>query len=221
MSGTPFVRFSKDKRGYEHVYLMHVPIGKGARPRLLYWYRTPPGVKVGREPFDLAVRDAIQAQNPNVIFDWKRISETQPPAVPEGEMWRERRRAERAAKQARVPDRPVERDPAGNDAAHDGKNNGRNDGAAPDASSSEAGPVVEAAQGEHAPVGESATRPNGGRRRRRRGRRGSRSEGPIAGPAEPQHESDTAAQPQTIQEFETSPDSESIPSEADEADPTV
>ena len=104
----PFVRFSRDKRGYEHIYLVHAATrrGKPSRPRILYWYRTPPGVIVGREPFDPAVRRALEAQNPDVTFDWnKLVKMTAPP--PDVEPWRERRRAEQAAKRAR---RAEERD---------------------------------------------------------------------------------------------------------------
>ena len=37
----PFVRFSRDKRGYEYVYLIDAPVGRsGSRSRVLYWYRT-------------------------------------------------------------------------------------------------------------------------------------------------------------------------------------
>ncbi|MGE3177183.1 MAG: hypothetical protein AB7O32_06915 [Vicinamibacterales bacterium] len=95
----PFVRFSRDKRGYEHTYLIHAP-KKGGPARVLYWYRTPPGVKVGRPAFDDAVRKSLEAQYPQVEFDWTDIlSATMPPV--EVEHWRERRRAEKAAKQAR------------------------------------------------------------------------------------------------------------------------
>lgn len=98
----PFLRFSRDKRGYEHVYLVHAVNrrGKPSRPRILYWYRSPPGVKVGRRPFDEEIQRMLEAQNPGVSFDWKTIVSTpMPPAEPE--QWRERRRAERVAKQAR------------------------------------------------------------------------------------------------------------------------
>lgn len=98
----PFLRFSRDKRGYEHVYLVHAVNrrGKPSRPRVLYWYRTPPGIKVGRLPFDDEIRRMLEAQYPGIRFDWKAIVSTpMPPAEPE--YWRERRRVERAAKQAR------------------------------------------------------------------------------------------------------------------------
>ena len=111
----PFVRFSRDKKGYEHVYLVHTiqEHGRGAQTRVLYWYRTPPGVKVGREPFDPAVRKALEAGYPSIQFDWKRIVRTPMPPPPEAENWRERRRAERAMKQARAADeREVENESA-------------------------------------------------------------------------------------------------------------
>jgi hypothetical protein len=96
----PFVRVSRDKRGYEHIYLFEV---SSRRPRILYWFRTPPGVRVGREPFDEPVKRALEAQNPGVTFDWKKLaSDTLPP--PDVENWRERRRAEREAKRARRVD---------------------------------------------------------------------------------------------------------------------
>jgi hypothetical protein len=100
----PFVRVSRDRRGYEHIYLFEVSSRRPSRPRILYWFRTPPGVRVGREPFDEPVRRALEAQNPGVTFDWKKLaSDTlQPP--PDVENWRERRRAEREAKRARRGD---------------------------------------------------------------------------------------------------------------------
>ena len=67
---------------------------------MLYWFRTPPGVKVGREPFDVATQRALEAKYPTVAFDWKRILATPIPSA-DADKWRERRREERAAKRAR------------------------------------------------------------------------------------------------------------------------
>ena len=96
-----FFRFTRDKRGYQNFYLVE-PIanrrGK-VRQRVLYWFRSPPDIKVGREPFDESVRRALEAQNPDVTFDWRSILEAPIPSA-DAEKWRERRRAERAAKQA-------------------------------------------------------------------------------------------------------------------------
>jgi hypothetical protein len=112
----PFVRFSRDKRGYEHVYLVQASHTRGdaTPPRILYWFRTPPGVKVGREPFDEAARRALESEYPNLVFDWKRIvSAPMPP--PEAENWRERRRAERAMRQARAADESEDEAPGQED----------------------------------------------------------------------------------------------------------
>ena len=97
-----FFRFSRDKRGYEHFYLVEpVTNRKGkSRPRVLYWYRTPPNVKVGRAPFDDEVRRALETQYPGVEFDWNKIIDAPIPSA-ETEKWRERRRTERAERAAR------------------------------------------------------------------------------------------------------------------------
>jgi hypothetical protein len=97
-----FLRFTRDKRGYEHFYLVEPTTNRRGkvRPRVLYWFRTPPNVKVGRDPFDPSVRREIEAQNPGVQFDWRKIVETPIPSA-DIERWRERRRAEKAEKAAR------------------------------------------------------------------------------------------------------------------------
>lgn len=98
----PFVRFARDKHGYEHVYLVHATDrkGKSSKPRVLYWFRTPPGVKVGREPFDAHVRRELEKRHPSLTFDWDAIAST--PMPPPEVDWRERRRAQRAAREARA-----------------------------------------------------------------------------------------------------------------------
>jgi hypothetical protein len=97
-----FLRFNRDTRGYEHFSLVQQTTNRRGkvRPRLLYWFRTPPNVKVGRQPFDDAVRRALEAQNPDIYFDWQAILDTPIPPPAEAERWRERRRFERAARQA-------------------------------------------------------------------------------------------------------------------------
>jgi hypothetical protein len=100
------LRFSRDKRGYEHFCLVQTAQpGQTSqrrgepRSRLLYWFRTPPNVKVGREPFDEEARRALEARNPRVTFDWKTILATPIPSA-DAEKWRERRHAERASRAA-------------------------------------------------------------------------------------------------------------------------
>src|SRR5215213_1241016 len=96
-----FFRFTRDRRGYQHFYLVEPVANRRGkvRQRVLYWFRSPPDIKVGREPFDEGVRRALEAQNPDVTFDWRSILEAPIPSA-DDEKWRERRRAERAAKQA-------------------------------------------------------------------------------------------------------------------------
>ena len=104
-----FLRFSRDKRGVENYYLVQPTTNRRGkvRPRVLYWFRSPPDVKVGREPFDLDVRRALEAQNPDVDFDWRAIVETPIPSA-DADKWRERRRAERAAKHAAAEEESAE-----------------------------------------------------------------------------------------------------------------
>ena len=97
----PFLRFARDKRGVESFALVHTATNRRGkvRPRVLYWFRTPPDIKMGREPFDPAIRRALETQYPDITFDWRAIAETPIPSA-DAEKWRERRRAERAAKHA-------------------------------------------------------------------------------------------------------------------------
>ena len=106
----PFLRFSRDKRGYEHFYLVEPATRRGkSRNRILYWFRTPPGVKVGRLPFDDHMRRALETRYPSVSFDWQKLIDTPiPPPAPDVERWRERRRLERAAKQAAASEAAAE-----------------------------------------------------------------------------------------------------------------
>jgi hypothetical protein len=85
--------------------------------RLLYWFRTPPGLKVGRMPFDETMRAAIASNYPDVMFNWDEIINTPVPPV-EAVPWRERRKQARAQRQAMAeadaePDVELEETPAG------------------------------------------------------------------------------------------------------------
>jgi hypothetical protein len=104
-----FLKFSRDRRGYEHFALVQ-PSSRGkARPRVLYWFRTPPNLKIGRAPFDPDIQRALEHQNPDIAFDWKAIVHAPVPPPPEAERWRERRRIERAMRAAAEaePEEPV------------------------------------------------------------------------------------------------------------------
>ena len=76
----PFLRYVRDRRGNENTYLVHTfrRFGK-TRPEVLYWFRTPPHVQVGRDPLDDRTMKAIQDNFPYVKFDWPKIFEKKPP----------------------------------------------------------------------------------------------------------------------------------------------
>ena len=81
----PYLRFSRDKRGYENTYVLHTFRGnRGPEPRLLYWFRTPPGARVGRHPLDEEAIRALEASNPGLDFDWSEMLKVRmPPRPPE------------------------------------------------------------------------------------------------------------------------------------------
>jgi hypothetical protein len=58
--------------------------------RILYWFRTPPGVRVGRAALDEDAIRLIEQHNPGVEFDWTRILKGQD-APPEPTSQPERR----------------------------------------------------------------------------------------------------------------------------------
>ena len=47
----------------------------GRAQRILYWFRTPPGVKVGRPALDEEAIRWIEEHNPDIEFDWPKILE--------------------------------------------------------------------------------------------------------------------------------------------------
>lgn len=70
----PFLRVIRDKRGYETTYLMHwYREGTRQRSRILYIFRTPGGVRVGRESLEPEVLRDIEAHHPDITFDWKAV----------------------------------------------------------------------------------------------------------------------------------------------------
>ncbi|MEO8680168.1 MAG: hypothetical protein ABI665_14050 [Vicinamibacterales bacterium] len=68
----PFLRLTRDRRGFENTFLLHAD-RPGERPRLLYWYRTAPGIVLGRPPLDEDAIRTIEEQHPEVDFDWPAI----------------------------------------------------------------------------------------------------------------------------------------------------
>jgi hypothetical protein len=70
----PFLRLARDDRGYETTMLLHAP-HPGERPRVLYWYRSAPGIRVGRPALDEDAIRTIEEQHPEIEFDWPHILE--------------------------------------------------------------------------------------------------------------------------------------------------
>jgi hypothetical protein len=185
----PFLRFSRDKRGYEHFYLVQPTSARRGkeRQRILYWFRTPPNVKVGREPFAEHVRRALEALYPGVRFDWETLVAT-PIPPPETEHWRERRRAERAARQA-ADSEPGVQEPEAEGSGEElvlAANAPAPDEPAP-AGGSGTAPLVAASVSEAsdiAPEARTIPEPMRRRGRRRRGRRNHRPGSETAPPAD-------------------------------------
>ena len=108
----PLLRFTRDKRGYETTSLVHAVRRHGrSRQRILYWFRTPPDVKVGRPALDEDAIRWIEEHNPDIEFNWQKILEAKPAPAPPPEGLRNRRtRRERPQpSQARgEPSQPLE-----------------------------------------------------------------------------------------------------------------
>lgn len=110
----PFLRLARDERGYETTMLLHVP-HPGERPRVLYWYRSAPGVRVGRPALDEDAIRTIEEQHPEIEFDWPHILEVGAAMPVELERRpergsRQRAEGERRRKPSRTaePETPVE-----------------------------------------------------------------------------------------------------------------
>lgn len=81
-------------------------IGSGGRrrgrgQRVLYFFRTPPGVRVGRAPIDEEAIRLLEQNNPDIEFDWARILRA-PQSQPEHDR-REDRRDRRERSRQRQP----------------------------------------------------------------------------------------------------------------------
>lgn len=110
----PFLRVIRDKRGYETTYLMHwYREGNRQRSRILYVFRSPGGVRVGRDPLEPETLRQLEAQHPDIAFDWKIVRDNQ--QIVETAAEPRRRRAPRTAEgeaAAPPPPRPAEPLPA-------------------------------------------------------------------------------------------------------------
>jgi hypothetical protein len=68
----PFIRYTRDKRGYETTFVMHGyrPAQGPQRTRVLYLFRSPSYVRMGRRPLDEESREALEHTHPDLSFDW-------------------------------------------------------------------------------------------------------------------------------------------------------
>jgi hypothetical protein len=103
----PFLRVLRDKRGYETTYLVHwFRDGNRQQSKVLYVFRTPGGVRVGRTPLDPAVLREIEASHPDIPFDWPAVFDNRQVVDVAPDMRRPRRRTredEPAAEAASAP----------------------------------------------------------------------------------------------------------------------
>jgi hypothetical protein len=107
----PFLRVIRDKRGYETTYLMHwYREGGRQRSRILYVFRTPGGVRVGRNPLEPDVIRQIEREHPDIAFDWAVVRENQQLIEPATEP--RRRRTKREDAEPAIPESPAAPPPA-------------------------------------------------------------------------------------------------------------
>lgn len=70
----PYLRFSRDKRGNESTFVLHSGRARDkSHPQMLYLFRTPPNIQVGRHPLDAEAIRAVEEHNPTVTFDWRKM----------------------------------------------------------------------------------------------------------------------------------------------------
>jgi hypothetical protein len=104
----PFLRVIRDKRGYETTYLMHLyRDGPRQRSKILYVFRTPGGVRVGRDPLEPEVLRQIESQYPDIQFNWPTVRESQQVIETSAEPRRRRPRREEEASSAVAASPPV------------------------------------------------------------------------------------------------------------------
>jgi hypothetical protein len=71
----PFIRHTRDKRGNETTYVMHAyrPAQGPQKTRVLYLFRSPSHLKMGRHALDEEIREALEHTHPDVSFDWSAL----------------------------------------------------------------------------------------------------------------------------------------------------
>jgi hypothetical protein len=80
----------------------------GERPRMLYWYRTAPGIVLGRPPLDEDAIRTIEEQHPDIEFDWPAILALSEVMTPEEEAPARPQSARKKRREPRREDRAEE-----------------------------------------------------------------------------------------------------------------
>ena len=93
----PFVRYARDRRGYETLYVMHAFEGaeRNPRPRVLYACRTVPYAKVGRMTIDESVQRRLEIAYPALTFDWPKLLKEAAQSAPRPERGEQRQEPRR------------------------------------------------------------------------------------------------------------------------------
>ena len=88
----PFLRYDRDRRGNLTTYLVHT-FRKGGKPHslVLYWFRSPANVRVGRLAIDDDTIRTIEALYPDLAFDWPKLLSQRPPPL-EMKRWTSKRK---------------------------------------------------------------------------------------------------------------------------------
>lgn len=94
----PFLRYERDRRGNLSTYLVHT-FRKGGKPHslVLYWFRSPPNVRVGRLAIDDDTIRTIEELHPDLAFDWPTLLSQRPPPL-EMKKWTSKRRQDKTPK---------------------------------------------------------------------------------------------------------------------------
>ena len=114
----PSLKFTRDRRGYENTFLVETARRRGReQARVLYRFRSPPQVKVGRAAIDEDAIRALEDAYPGIAFDWTRILEARPPdaepaADDPGRRARPRPGRDRETRRESRPERPAQARPA-------------------------------------------------------------------------------------------------------------
>ena len=70
----PFLRFTRDTRGYETTSVVHTFRRRGkSRSRILYLFHTPANINLGRGALDEEAIRTIEESNPDLSFDWAKM----------------------------------------------------------------------------------------------------------------------------------------------------